>query len=293
MSLLTQDKHLNYYTEIQTHFLQAFHHKCQQENIAKDYSLKPILSAWGYYADAIDFTHDNIVDFALCIERLQQASNILTTQGEESVFYAASLINKSINFLKEKNVKMMDTLHLQVLTKIIDDILKGKLRGVPIEIILSSTEELLKNSFLKGYYFSNPNGIYSEEIYSIGHLCEYCLQTLDDLKSFLSYNDNLQDNIVISYLYGVSTKKERAKLSEENVDSEYIHILVQKHKIIDLILEDIDLKISFMKKSISILEKTKPDYCADFRRFLDDTFNIYFQKCGLSNENKFSNKSHF
>lgn len=48
-----------------------------------------------------------------------------------------------------------------------------------------------------------------------------------------------------------------------------------------------------MKKSISILEKTKPDYCADFRRFLDDTFNIYFQKCGLSNENKFSNKSHF
>ena len=152
MSLLTQDKHLNYYTEIQTHFLQAFHYKCQQENIAKDYSLKPILAAWGYYADSIDFNNDNIVDFTLCIERLQQASNILSTQGEQLAFYAASLLNKSINFLKEKNVKMMDTLHLQVLTKIIDDILKGKLRGVPIEIILSSTEELLKNSFLKGFY---------------------------------------------------------------------------------------------------------------------------------------------
>lgn len=205
------------------------------------------------------------------------------------VLYAASLIHKSITLLNKKDVPL-NFLHIHALTKITNDILKGRIRGVPIELMITSIAELIVNSYFLDYSMSNSNAITSSqsiEIDTIGRHCGYCFQMLDDLKSFLSSNDNLQKNIIVSYLYGTCSKKERAKLSEENINAEYIRNLIFKYKIIDLILEDISLKMSFTKRSISVLEKTNPDYCVDFNCFLNETFKTHFQKCNLIYENIF------
>ena len=282
-------KHSNYYTEIQTNFLQIFQQKWKEENISESHSIKPLLMAWGYYADTAEFNHEYLADRAVAIELMQQSSNILLKQGDQAVLYAATLINKSITLLNEENI-LMKFLHFHTLTKITEDILKGRIRGVPIEFIVTSITEIVSNSYLLGYSLSDTNAATSSqsiEIETIGRLCEYCLQTLNDIKSFLSSNDNLQKNVIVSYLYDACSKEERNKLSEENINSEYIRNLVSKHKIMNIILEDINIKIFLIKKAISDLQEAKPDYCADFNRFLNETFKAHFQKCGLTYENKF------
>ena len=55
----------------------------------------------------------------------------------------------------------------------------------------------------------------------------------------------------------------------------------------NLVLEDINMKMSFVKKSITNLQEANPDYYADFSRFLNETFKIHFQKCGLTYEDMF------
>lgn len=125
-------------------------------------------------------------------------------------------------------------------------------------------------------------------IHTIGHLSEYCFYILYDLSLFTSSNKSKinQKNIVIRYLYGAGSRKERAQL-DFNFNLEYVNNLIQKYKIINLILEDIDIKMFLIKKAISDLQEAKPDYCADFNRFLNETFKAYFQKCGLTYENVF------
>lgn len=66
-----------------------------------------------------------------------------------------------------------------------------------------------------------------------------------------------------------------------------VNKLIQKYKITNLVLEDINMKISFVKKSIADLQKEKPDYYAGFSKFLNETFKVHFQKCGLTYEDIF------
>lgn len=272
-------KKVDYYTEIQHNFLQLF----QQKYLTKEHSIKPLLVAWGYYADSTDLNHEFIVDYAIAIERIYQASKSLDTNPE-----AVSIINKNIPILKEKN--LIDIGDLEYIT---NQILIGnaKFNFDIIEFVKSTAERLLSNCFFLGYYLSNPEGKPSDtsiEICRIGNLSECCFHTLDDLSLFYSPNESKinQGNTVIRYLYGASLRKER-KLLDSNFDIEYVNNLIYKYKITNLVLEDVDMKISFVKKSIANLQEVNPDYYAGFSRFLNETFKVHFQKCGLTYENMF------
>lgn len=243
--------------------------------------------AWSYYADATNFNHESIVDHAIAIERIYQASKSLDSHPE-----AVSIINKILPTLKEENYKL-NLVVIHELENITNQILNGKTKFDfdLMELLKSTAEKLLSNCFYIGYHLSNPEDIDSDTalaIHRIGNLSEYCFHTLDDLSLFSSSNKSQinQENIVIRYLYGTSSKRERKQL-DSNFDIEYIHNLIHKYKIIDLILEDINIKIFLIKKAISDLQKIKPDYYADFSRFLNETLKVHFQKCDLTYANMF------
>lgn len=276
-------KKVDYYTEIQHNFLPLF----QQKYLTKEYSIKPLMMAWGYYANSTDFNYESIVNRAIAIECIYQATKSLDTNIE-----AVSLINKSIPILKEKNY-WKNFIGIHDLENITNQILNGKTKFDfdLMELLKSTAEKLLSNCFYIGYHLSNPEDINSDTalaIHKIGNLSEYCFHTLDDLSLFSSSNKSQinQENIVIRYLYGTSSKRERKQL-DSNFDLEYADGLIHKYRITNLVLEDIDIKIFLIKKAISDLQEAKPDYCADFNRFLNETFKAHFQKCGLTYENKF------
>lgn len=241
----------------------------------------------GYYANTKEFNHKYIVDRAVAVECIYQATKSLDTNPE-----AVSIINKSIPILKEKNY-WKNFIGIHDLENIINQILNGKTKFDfdLMELLKSTAEKLLSNCFYIGYHLSNPEDIDSDTalaIHRIGNLSEYCFHTLDDLSLFSSSNKSQinQENVVIRYLYGTSSKRERKQL-DSNFDLEYADGLIHKYRITNLVLEDIDMKISFIKKSIADLQEAKPDYYADFSKFLNEIFKVHFQKCGLTYANMF------
>ncbi len=160
-----------------------------------------------------------------------------------------------------------------------------------MELLKSTAEKLLSKCFYIGYHLSNPEGKPSNTtlaIHKIENLSECCFHTLDDLSLFSSSNKSQinQENTVIRYLYGASARREIKQLSS-NFNLEYVNKLIHKYKITNLVLEDLDMKMSFVKKSIKDLQETKPDYYTNFNRFLNETLKVHFQKCDLTYTNKF------
>lgn len=283
-------KKVDYYTEIQHNFLQLFQQKWKKEmqsvkisNIAtKEHSIKPLMMAWGYYADATNFNHDSIADCTIAIELLYQASKLLDTNPE-----AVSLINRGITLLTEKNNKL-DFTDIRDLERINSQILNNATEDIT-EFLNSAIEKLISNTFFLGFCLTEPNAKYTGlglTIQVIGESIGSCIQMLNDLSEFTSSNKTQisQNNIIISYLRGACTRKEREQL-DSNFDIEYINNLIHKYKIENIILEYVKSKIFFTKNSRDILERVNPDYYADFSRFLNETFKSYFQKCGLTYEN--------
>lgn len=303
---------------------------CNAAQIMEGNRLRPIILAWGYYTNASNIDHKYIVDYAICIELIHKASILLDDlidnddarhgsktfhveySKAEAILYAIFLLNRSITIMNEKDY-MENSLHTLILLKVIDSMSKGGIKEVSsngfftmqnaIEIINLETTALIENSFFLGYKLSNKTAsLIPQEIINIGHLCGYCFQVLNDLEPFSapeinkkykgSINNDFEKsrkNIIISYLYGTCTKNERNILSSTN-DFYYVSQLICKYKIIDLILEDIKFKVVSIKNSMSIFKERNSAYYLDFAQFLDNMFNICFQKCGLAFENNFFSK---
>lgn len=300
---------------------------CNASQIREGNRLRPIILAWGYYINTSNINHDYIADYAVCIELIHKASILLDDlidndnarhglstfhieySKEEAILYAIFLINRSISIMYEKD-STKNSLHMLILLKVIDNMSKGGIKEVSsnsfstienaIEIINLETTALIENSFFLGYQLSNSTiSQMPQEIINIGHLCGYCFQVLNDIEPFLapevnrkykgSINNDFEKsrkNIVISYLYGACTKNERNKLLEKN-DFNYTCHLIDKYKIIDLILDDIKRKAISVKDSLSYFKKNYLEYYLDFSQFLDNMFKICFQKCNLAFEDDF------
>lgn len=334
---------MNYYEEIigrnQTNFISMFNQKWQEEisshklpysqasQIMSGNRLRPIILAWGYYANISHIDHEFILDFAICIELIHKASILLDDlidndnarhglstfhieySKSEAVLYAIFLIDRSLEIIYKID-SIHNTHYTSVLISVINNMAKGGIKEIcstkffsmqdVTDIINLETTSLIENSYILGYQLSStPMNKMPEEIYNIAHLCGYCFQVLNDIEPFSSPEINKEykgsvnfdverkrKNIVISYLYGACTKSERMKL-ESTTDFLYIHSLISKHKIINLIMEDIRFKMNYIKTNLTLFKKANSSYYFDFSHFLDDMFNICFHKCGLAFEDNF------
>jgi len=332
-----------YYTEImgndQTNFLYKFNQKwkeellthnmpyCDAAQITAGNRLRPIIVAWGYYANTSDIKHERILDFAVSIELIHKASILLDDlidgdearhglktfhieySQSEAILYAIFLLNRSVTILYEKD-SINNSLHTSVLLKTIRLMCKGGIKEISskgicdvqdvIDIINSETTSLIENSFLLGYQLSNKSkDKIPQEILNIGHLCGYCFQILNDIEPFLAPDVNKEYKGAINPDFEKNRKnivisylygactKSERKRLASTSDFSFVCGLIQKYEIIDLILEDIEFKTNSIKNSISSLKKNNPSYYSDFAQFLDTTISICFQKCGLVFEHNF------
>lgn len=188
--------------------------------------LRPILMAWGYYANCSRENNSYIADYAISIELLHKASIFLddlidgdvARHGQktfhvqyskpEALLYAIYMLNRSITLIHEKDINEKN-IYTPTVLKIIDNMVRGGIEEVCTtntslnlkyakEIIDLETVSLIENSFSLGYKLSNPDSVnIPDAITQIGHSCGYCFQVLNDMEPFCApqINETYKGNI--------------------------------------------------------------------------------------------------
>lgn len=190
--------------------------------------LRPLLMAWGYYANCLDVDNKTIADYALPIELIHKASILLDDlidndkarhelktfhvqfSNSEALLYALFMLNRGISLMYEKDISQNNT-HSHTLLKVIDSMARGGLKEVSSkdgifnisevkEIIDLETTSLIENSFVLGYQLSSKRiSDIPKEILDIGHSCGYCFQILNDMEPFLAPDINQKYKGAINY----------------------------------------------------------------------------------------------
>lgn len=284
--------------------------------------LRPLLMAWGYYANCSYENNTHIADYAISIELIHKSTILfddlidediarhglktfhIQYSEAEALLYATYILNRGLSLMHEKDI-LCNTLHTSILLKTIDNIFKGGIKEVSSkeyafsiadvkEIINLETVSLIESSFVLGYRVSCENLLdIPEDITNIGIKCGYCFQILNDIEPFSAPNINQKykgitnydfgkhrKNIVISFLLGACTSKEREQLKYTS-DFSYVCTLAGKYEIIQKLIEEVETNIRSIIQSVNNLQKEKNEFYSDFIKFLIDMFKICFDKCKL------------
>lgn len=210
--------------EIESHNL-PYTHALQIESGNR---LRPLLMAWGYYANCVSKNNLFIADYAISIELLHKASILLDDlidadiarherdtfhiqfSKAEAILYAIYILNRGLILIHEKDISN-NNLYTSKLLKIVENMARGGIREICSknaafnlvdvkEIIELETISLIKNSFVLGYQLSakTPNDV-PDDIVNIGHSCGYCFQVLNDIEPFSAPNINQKYKGIINY----------------------------------------------------------------------------------------------
>lgn len=286
--------------------------------------LRPLLMAWGYYANCRMDNNGFIADYAISIELIHKASILLDdlldndiARHEKATFhiqyseadallYAIYLLNRSITRIHHRDIDN-HFIHTPVLLKIIDNMTRGGIKEMCSpesifdikevkEIIDLETVSLIENSFVLGYQLSSqPSTNVPEDIVNIGRLCGYCFQILNDIEPFSApeinqkYKGNMnydfskhRKNIVIAFLYGICSQKERKKMREKSSSFTYICTLVEKYDVLSTLLNEVEIEITNILQCITRLNDTNVSFYNDFKKFIFNMFKICYHKCNLT-----------
>lgn len=190
--------------------------------------LRPLLMAWGYYANCSYENNSYIADYAISIELLHKASILLDDlidgdiarheretfhiqySASEALLYALYILNRSITLIHEKDINNQK-LHTSTLLKIVDNMARGGIKEVSFknatfnladakEIIELETVSLIENSFVVGYQLSAPTSLsIPDALIRIGRSCGYCFQVLNDIEPFSAPHINQKYKGNINY----------------------------------------------------------------------------------------------
>ena len=190
--------------------------------------LRPLLMAWGYYANCSFENNLYIADYAISIELLHKASILLDDliDGDiarheretfhiqyseaEALLYALYILNRSVVLMHEKDINNQRLLTCTLL-KIVDNMARGGIKEISFknstfnivdakEIIELETVSLIENSFVLGYQLSaSTASSIPNPILRIGHACGYCFQVLNDIEPFSAPHINQKYKGNINY----------------------------------------------------------------------------------------------
>ena len=301
----------------------------QAEQLMVGNRLRPIIMAWGYYANTPIPDNRKITQYAICAELIHKASILLDDwidddiarhgrksfhveySKEEAVLYAIYLINRSLKIMNNLNGTLtnvlLETIERMAVGGIIEVSQTNEMNADSVilakKIIDLETTTLIENSFTIGYMVSS-DGKLCDEIKSIGSYMGYCFQLLNDLEPFMNVEKNIsykgghnfdannkRKNIVIAYLYGACTKVERGTLlGKPNFDK--VEGLINKYGIKTFIMDEVSSYTNLIKKGIKDLECSAVDkgYTSEFCLFLHAMFRICYAKLGLIFSNDIFNQ---
>lgn len=164
------------------------------------------------------------------------------------------------------------------------------------QIINFETIALIKNSFLLGYW-SNWDGNSDLEQYlvEIGENCGYIFQLLNDLEPFSSTQSNSdykggrnididrnRKNIVVAYIFGAASSKEKKLLSTltEEPLQELILQLYDKYSVYDSICREANCLEQTIDGQITDIQRiSRHTACIeDFRAFVHEVISLCFAR---------------
>ena len=135
------------------------------------------------------------------------------------------------------------------------------------EIAYLETAEILGNAMLLGYYVGGGmNQQVAVIIKSIGDQCGYLFQTMNDLEAFCNKQGNMshkgsvnydidmhRKNMAIARLFDFASTKEREQMLTCSGDD--LHLLMKRHKIVEIMLRDMELVYKQIIKSINVMSQ--------------------------------------
>lgn len=175
--------------------------------------LRPLLMAWGYYANCITLNNNYIADCALSIELLHKSTILLDDlidddiarhekatfhvqySKSEALLYAFFMLNRGITLMHQKDISNNST-YTSILLNTMNNMIRGGIKEVSSndvifnmtdvkEIIELETISIIQNSFILGYQLSSEKSSpIPNDIANIGYLCGYCFQVLNDIEPF-------------------------------------------------------------------------------------------------------------
>ena len=291
--------------------------------------LRPLLVAWGYYANCSHENNSYIADYAISIELLHKASILLDDlidediarheqktfhiqySKSEALLYALYMLNRSINLIHEKDTTEQS--YTSILIKIIDNMARGGIKELCSikttfnmeevkEIIELETISLIKNSFILGYKLSAPTDSHvPDAIINIGHSCGYCFQVLNDIEPFSAPYANQKYKGKINYDFEKHRKNivisflygcctpYERKKLTNASDFEYICKLVKKYNVLSTLLTELDSEILQIMHQTLYFKNRNLQFYLDFKKFLMTMFNICYKKCELPLKNEMFN----
>lgn len=228
---------------------------------------------------------------------------------DKAIIFALSLLGKGtagINSIFRKSKKHFQSLEL--FSNTIYNMALGCLEELGIDsssrydidkirkIINLETISLIKNSFLLGYWSNNKLDSEAEPIIvEIGENCGYLFQILNDLEPFSSIKKNIaykggmnidinrnRKNIVVAYIFGAASKKEKQSLLSLSGDElqSFIFELYIKYSVYDEVCNEARI---LEKKSEDLIKKlhqvsTYTGSLGDLKIFVNEMVNICFSK---------------
>lgn len=190
--------------------------------------LRPLLMAWGYYANYPLENNEHIANYAISIELIHKSTILfddlidgdiarhgletfhIEYSEAEALLYATYILNRGLLLMHEKDIKF-NTMNSSILLKTIDNIFRGGIKEVSSkdsvfsisdvkEIINLETTSLIENSFVLGYMLSSDNSrSIPSDVFNIGKKCGYCFQVLNDIEPFSAPNINQKYKGITNY----------------------------------------------------------------------------------------------
>lgn len=217
----------------------------------------------------------------------------------EGIIFSEYLIVYAIKLAMSnyENANKVNKRIINLIIKVILDMTKGGLDEIMLEeqnrifeldsvneILNLQTASLISNSLVLGYLYSNSC---EEEVeyllYKIGETYGQIFQIFNDLEPFSENKDILnhkgklnldisKKNIVMALLYKLANKKDKnfivnSKTSELYYNS--ILSLIDKYKVRELILKDIEEQIIIAMTNLDILSKYNASWVSEFKLLLN------------------------
>lgn len=197
--------------------------------------LRPLLMAWGYYANCSFENNIHIANYSISIELIHKSTILfddlidediarhgletfhIQYSEAEALLYATYILNRGLFLMHEKDMNV-NTMHTSILLKTIDNIFKGGIKEVSSkdsvfnisdvkEIISLETTSLIETSFVLGYMLSFDRFLgVPDDIFNIGKKCGYCFQVLNDIEPFSAPNINKKYKGTTNYDFGKHRK---------------------------------------------------------------------------------------
>lgn len=226
---------------------------------------------------------------------------------DKTIMFALGLLSKGISGINE--IFRKSGLHYQSIDLYADTINRmamGCLQELELDsttrydvdkirrIINLETITLIKNSFLLGYWSNCKTNYEAEEsIIRIGENCGYIFQILNDLEPFASVKNNIaykggrnidvnrdRKNIVVTYIWGAASIKERQLLSDLSGEQlqELILKLYSKYSVFDSICNEARSLENQIDEIINMMKRLNNNTgcIKDFAKFVHEMIDVCF-----------------